>query len=66
VGVRNGALADAIRDSQEGANPEDIVHFVSVESDFYPGLAAWYDVRAEEWLERKRRELGEDEAEEEP
>jgi hypothetical protein len=62
----DGALPDAIRDSQEGGDPEDIVHFVSVESDFYPGLAAWYDARAEEWLERKRRELEDDGGEKEP
>jgi hypothetical protein len=62
----DGALPDAIRDSQEGGDPEDIACFVSVESDFYPGLTAWYDARAEEWLVRKRREWEEDDAEEEP
>jgi hypothetical protein len=62
----DGALTDSIRDSQEGGEPEDIVHFVSVESDFYPDLAAWYDARAEEWLERKRREVEDDDTEEEP
>jgi hypothetical protein len=61
-----GGLTDAIRDSQEGGDSEDIACFVSVESDFYPGLGAWYDARAEEWLVRKRREWEEDDPEEEP
>jgi hypothetical protein len=61
-----GGLTDAIRDSQEGGDSEDIASFVSVESDFYPGLGAWYDARAEEWLVRKRREWEEDDPEEEP
>jgi hypothetical protein len=65
-GYGDGALTDAIRDSQEGGEPEDIVHFLSVESDFYPDLAAWYDARAEEWLERRRWELEDDDTEEEP
>ena len=29
---------------------EDNVNFVSIESDFYPKLADWYDQRSEEWI----------------
>ena len=29
---------------------EDNVNFASIESDFYPKLAGWYDQRGEEWI----------------
>ena len=29
---------------------EDNVNFTSIESDFYPKLADWYDQRSEEWM----------------
>ena len=29
---------------------EDNVNFTSIESDFYPKLADWYDQRSEEWI----------------
>ena len=57
----HGPLTDLFRDSQEGGDLEDIAGFVSVESDFYPGLSEYFERRAEEWLERKRRELVEEE-----
>ena len=35
-----------------------------MESDFYPGLSEYFEQRAQEWLQRKRRELqDEDEGE---
>ena len=47
-----------------GADPDDLVDFVRVESDFYPGLSEYFEQRAQEWLQRKRRELqDEDEGE---
>lgn len=51
-----GSLIDRIRNFQEGADPEDVVHFIALESDFYPALPAWYEERAAEWLVRARRE----------
>ena len=59
--VHTESLADQLRDGQDLADPEDIVDFVAVESDFYPSVSVWFKAKAEEWLERKRRELGWDE-----
>jgi hypothetical protein len=56
-----GPLTDQFRDFQESDEVEDTARFVTVESDFYPGLSEYFELRAKEWLERKRRELGEDE-----
>jgi hypothetical protein len=60
---REGPLTDVFRD-QDGADPDDLVDFVMVESDFYPGLSEYFEQRAQKWLQRKRRELeDEDEGE---
>ena len=56
---REGPLTDVLRD-QDGCEPEDVADFVSVESDFYPGLSEYFDRRAEEWLERKIRQRREE------
>jgi hypothetical protein len=60
---REGPLTDLLRD-QDGADLDDLVDFVRVESDFYPGLSEYFERRAEEWLRRKRRELGDDDEDE--
>ena len=51
--VGDGPLADALRDSQEGTDPRDAARYVTVESEFYPGIGEYYQARADEWLERK-------------
>jgi hypothetical protein len=53
----DGALDDGLRDFQETSDPEDLAHFVTVESEFYPELGEHYQRRARQWLERKLREL---------
>lgn len=40
-----------------GACPEDCTAFAWVESEVYPGLAAWYEEEARVWRERHRAEL---------
>lgn len=54
------SLADSFRDAQNGVEPEDLVDFVRVESDFYPGLAGHFEREAAVWLMRKRVELGDE------
>lgn len=58
-GERSG-LTTAMRDYQlEGdVEPEEAADFVTVVSDFYPQLGAWYEAEAVEWLEQRRRERG--------
>lgn len=55
--VGDAPLTEALRDFQEGSDPRDLVGFVAVESEFYPGLTEEFERRAEEWLERRLREL---------
>ncbi len=57
----HGPLTDLFRDFQDAEQPESVAGFVGVESDFYPGLSEYFEQRAQEWLERKRRELGDEE-----
>jgi len=47
---------------ENGADPETMVSFISMESIFYPQLGRWWEERAAEWLEGQREELA-DEAE---
>jgi hypothetical protein len=55
-------LTEAMRELQEGEDPRLLLHFVTVESDFYPGLAERFQRRAEAWLARKLRELGDEDS----
>jgi hypothetical protein len=57
----DGPLDDGLRDFQETSDPEHLAHFVTVESEFYPELAEYYQRRAGQWLERKLRELRDEE-----
>jgi hypothetical protein len=57
-------LTEAIREFQEGEDPRMQLHFVAVESEFYPGLAEHYQLRGEAWVARKLRELGDEEGDE--
>jgi hypothetical protein len=57
-------LTEAIREFQEGEDPRLQLHFVAVESEFYPGLGDYYQERAEAWLSRKLQELGDEEPDE--
>jgi hypothetical protein len=41
---------------KEGAEPDDVVAFVNVESAFYPSLSTYFERDAAAWLTRKRRE----------
>jgi hypothetical protein len=59
--VGDGPLTEALRDFQEGSDPRDLVSFVAAESEFYPGLAEYFERRAAEWLERSLREAGDEE-----
>ncbi len=40
------------------ATPEDAVAFVDVYSDFYPGLANYFDEYGERWVENQRQDAG--------
>jgi len=35
---------------REGCEPEELLNFVTVESDFYPDLSAYYQQQAESWI----------------
>ena len=59
--VGDAPLTEMFRDFQEGSDPRDLVGFVTVESVFYPGLAGHFERRAEEWLERRLREVADEE-----
>ena len=59
--VGDGPLTEAFRDFQEGSDPRDLVGFVTVESEFYPCLAELFERRAAEWLERRLREVADEE-----
>jgi len=48
-----------------GQNPEELIDFVTVSSEFYPQLQTWYEDQAQEWLKRSLAELQENEKEEE-
>jgi hypothetical protein len=51
-----GTLPDRLRNMKEGAEPDDVVAFVNVESAFYPSLSTYFERDAAAWLTRKRRE----------
>lgn len=59
--VGDGPLTEALRDFQEDSDPRDLLGFVTVESEFYPGLAEWFERRAADWLERRLREVADEE-----
>ncbi len=58
------SLTDHLLELQEGADPDDLLHFVTVDSEFYPAVSAYYRWRAQRWVAAKREELGYDEEEE--
>ena len=45
-------LTSAYRDYNDGCDPEHLVEFVTVSSDFYPELRAYYTEEAKEWPAR--------------
>ncbi len=59
--VGDGPLTEGFRDFQVDSDPRDLVGFVTVESEFYPGLAEYFERRAAEWLERRLREVADEE-----
>ena len=59
--IGDGPLTEGLRDFQVESDPRDLVGFVIVESEFYPGLAELFERRAEEWLERRLREVANEE-----
>ena len=59
--VGDAPLTEAFRDFQEGSDPRDLVGFVTVESEVYPGLAELFERRAAEWLDRRLREVADEE-----
>ncbi|HKU59919.1 MAG TPA: hypothetical protein VJQ44_01785 [Gemmatimonadales bacterium] len=61
--LQEGTLPDRFREEQYLDQPEMAADFVTVESEIYPGLAEYFERQAQGWLERRRREL---EDEEEP
>ena len=51
------SLPDALRDGNDcGDDLEPLVGFVTVASEFYPDLAAYYREQAEAWLARRTAE----------
>jgi len=44
-----------------GCDIDDMEHFITVSSPFYPDLEPYYDQLAHEWAGEKRRELREQE-----
>jgi hypothetical protein len=49
-----GSLIDLLREGQEGCEPHQLAKFVTVESDIYPGLSAYYREQAQLWLARRQ------------
>ncbi|MEO7137434.1 MAG: hypothetical protein ABI037_06940 [Gemmatimonadales bacterium] len=58
------SLTDNLCELQEGASPNDLCGFVTVESPFYPQLEEYFDWRQKRWVERKTAELGLEDADE--
>lgn len=58
-------LTTVFRDYNLGivGRPENYVDFVTVSSDFYPQLQAWYEDEARQWCEEAMRCLAEDDGE---
>lgn len=56
--VHEASFIDATRDANVdgGADLETMRYFVTVKSFFYPQLEAFFDLRAQEWYQRKRVE----------
>jgi hypothetical protein len=59
--VGDGPLTEGFRDFQVDSDPRDLVGFVTVESELYPGIAEHFERRAAEWLERRLREVADEE-----
>ena len=59
--VGDGPLTEGLRDFQMDSDPRDLVGFVNVESEFYPGLVEYFERRAAEWLESRLREVADEE-----
>lgn len=58
------SLTDNLCELQEGCDPGDLLSFVTLDSEWYPELSAYYRWRAQRWVNAKRRELDADEEEE--
>ena len=54
------SLTDNLRELQEGCDPGDLLTFVTVDSEWYPELSAYYRERAKRWVYAKRQELDAD------
>ncbi len=48
-------LTNAFRDYDAGSDPEELLAFVSVSSEFYSELESYYDDDGQRWLEERRR-----------
>jgi hypothetical protein len=59
-GYNGGDLTDALRDGCGGL-PEEDADFVTVTSEFYPDLEAYYREKAAAWLADRRERIGWDE-----
>jgi hypothetical protein len=47
---QKGSLPLLYLEMREGYEPEELLNFVTVESDFYPDLSAYYQQQAESWI----------------
>ena len=50
-----GSLPLLYLEHQEGCEPDELLAFVTVESDFYPDLTAYYQEKVRWWIEGKNR-----------
>jgi hypothetical protein len=52
---QTGSLPLLYLEYQEGCDPDELLTFVTVESDCYPHLTLYYQEKARLWVERKNR-----------
>jgi hypothetical protein len=52
---QHGPLPLVYREMQEGCEPKDLLNFVTVESDIYPGITEYFQQQAGFWLRQKQR-----------
>jgi len=45
---------------ENGCGVEEMAHFITVTSDFYPELQAWYDLATEQWKTARLEEVDQD------
>jgi len=50
----DGSLVDLLREGQQDCDPPELVGFVTVESDIYPALSAYYHQQARLWAARRQ------------